>query len=396
MGVRLRSLVLVGVLGSLVTVWALPVAADTTATFADSFASQSFAGNDGDLAFAAPWQELGTPNGPEAGPVYVWADTHCAGGSGWCLKIGGDGVNIDGAGVVREAETGEATSAVLRYSFRRALFDDYDNGAWVKVQVSGDGGETWKTVARHKLNRSDAKDKHKQHDITDYLGPTTQVRFIGGPADAVEAYIYIDDIELEASMAPPTTTTTTTTTTITPTTSITAPPATTTTTTSALPATTTTSTTTTTTTAIATATATTTVPPSEPVALSPHPQVVAGAPPAGPTTTTPDVAGEPPEAPIAPGRLPSEPGTYESFISKAGLTVTGAMPTYYSPGDGATGTGEDGTAEPSRTPVDRLAVTFSTATETLRSYSMTAVALGVLVAWLALRGLGRTRHRDET
>lgn len=381
---RLRALILLGVMGSLVAAWALPAAADTTATLADRFDSQSFSGNDGDISFAGPWAELGESNGPDSGPVHVWSDLHCAGGSGWCLKIGGDGVNIDGHGVVREADTSGATSAVLRYSFRRTLFGEYANGAWVKAQVSGDGGGTWTTVDRHRFNRDDAADRRKQHDISGFIGTRTQVRFIGGPADNVQAYVYIDDVEIKLAMAPPSTTTTTTTTT--------APPATTTTSIAVPPPS---STTTTTTIVAAAAPTTTSLPQPEPVATTVPPASADSAPPEVSTTTTiaPQAGAE--ELPVTTAEAAgtaAEPGTYESFISKAGLTVTGAMPIYHIPSDDATG---DGTAGPSRTPVERLGVTFSTATETLSNYSVSGVVLGVLVAWLALRGLGRTRRRRE-
>ena len=158
---RLRASLLLAVIASLVGIGTLPAAADATVTMADGFASQSFSGNDGEVAFSGPWTEFGESNGPDAGPVYVWADPHCAVGSGWCLKIGGDGVNIDGHGVAREADTSDAGSAKLRYSFRRSRFDDYQSGAWVKVQVSGDGGDSWTTLARHKFNRDDATDVSK-------------------------------------------------------------------------------------------------------------------------------------------------------------------------------------------------------------------------------------------
>lgn len=389
---RLRGAILVGVMGALVAVWALPAAADSTATFADLFGTQSFSGNDGDATFTGPWTEFGESNGPDSGPVSVWSDPHCAGGSGWCLTIGGEEVNIDGHGVVREADTSGATSAVLRYSFRRALFGDYTTGAWVKVQVSGDGGGTWKTVDRHKFGRNDGSEKRRQHDITAFIGARTQVRFIGGPADQVAAYIYIDDVAIEMEMAPPSTTTTTTPeTTTTTTTTTTIPPA----------PTTTTSAPTTTTTAVAVAVAaatTTTAAGPEPVATSLPPAAAGGPPEARTTTTTtsPAVAADFPPARGATGDEAPEPGTYESFISKSGLTVTSAMPTYYISSDPATDTSGAGVVGSGRTPVERLGATFSTATETLRSYSVSAVFLGVLVAWLALRGLGRTRHRSET
>jgi hypothetical protein len=75
-----------------------------------------------------------------------------------------------------------------------------------------------------------------------------------------------------------------------------------------------------------------------------------------------------------------------------GLTMTDAMPIYYDPGeDGAGPSGDEATGQ--RTPLGGLTATFATTTETLRNHTASAVVLGVLVAWLALHGLGRTRRR---
>ena len=89
---------------------------------------------------------------------------------------------------------------------------------------------------------------------------------------------------------------------------------------------------------------------------------------------------------------PPVPGTPESFVSKVGLTMTDAMPSFDS-GDG-TGTPSGDGAALERTPLERLGVTFATTAETVRNHTAWAIALGVIVAWLALRGLGRTRRRE--
>lgn len=391
---RLRASLLLAVIASLVGIWALPATADVTVTMADRFASQSFSGNDGDVTFSGPWTELGQSNGPNTGPVYVWADPHCAGGSGWCLKIGGDGVNIDGHGVAREADTSNATSAQLRYSFRRALFDEYGSGAWVKVQVSGDRGDSWTTLARHKFIKDDATSRTRLHDISDFTGPHTQIRVIGGPAEEVDAYIYLDNFEIELTMAGVATTTTTSTTTLPPTTTTTT--SSTTTTTTAVPSTPTSTTTpVTTTTQAPPPGTTTTIAPTNQVETDRSPATAATT-----TTTTTTVAvgavTEPPppagsRAQSAPGAPPA-PGTHDSFVSKMGLAMTDAMPTYYDPDeDGAGPSGAEAAGQ--RTPLGGLTATFATTTETLRNHTASAVVLGVLVAWLALHGLGRTRRR---
>lgn len=392
---RLRASLLLAVIASLVGIGTLPAAADATVTMADGFASQSFSGNDGEVAFSGPWTEFGESNGPDAGPVYVWADPHCAVGSGWCLKIGGDGVNIDGHGVAREADTSDAGSAKLRYSFRRSRFDDYQSGEWVKVQVSGDGGDSWTTLARHKFNRDDATDVSKQHDITDFIGPHTQIRVIGGPAEEVHAYIYLDSFEIELTVAGVAATTTTTTTTTPPTTT------TSTSSTTTMPSTPTSTSSTTTTTRATLPGTTTTIALPNPVDPDRSPATAASD--TSTTTTTPTVIVgvgtelPPPEATRAQSAPDAPPaaGTHDSFVSKMGLTMTDAMPIYYDPDqDGAGPSGDEATAQ--RTPLGGLTATFATTTETLRNHTASAVVLGVLVAWLALHGLGRTRRRRGT
>ena len=129
----------------------------------------------------------------------------------------------------------------------------YDTPEWRGLKlatsaVSGDGGDSWTTLARHRFARDDAADVSKQHDITDFIGPHTQIRVIGGPAEEVHAYIYLDSFEIELTVAGVAATTTTTTTTT--------PPTTTTSTTSSTTTTTVPSTTTSTTTPVTTTQAT--------------------------------------------------------------------------------------------------------------------------------------------
>ena len=78
------ALVVVSVLLSL----ALPAFAnESVPEFRDTFAQQSFSGNDGSLDFNDPWVEVGESNGPTSGFVWVWNHEYCEGA--FCLKMGG-------------------------------------------------------------------------------------------------------------------------------------------------------------------------------------------------------------------------------------------------------------------------------------------------------------------
>ncbi len=97
---------------------ALPAFASAPeSTFLDTFATQSYSGNDGTHNFSGPWTEVNEGNGPTAGDVSVSNHRYCDGA--WCLKIGGTGSGITGRGVKRAVDLAEATWAQLEFEYGR-------------------------------------------------------------------------------------------------------------------------------------------------------------------------------------------------------------------------------------------------------------------------------------
>lgn len=385
---RARATVVVTALLFSVGAWVTPALAGTsTVTYKDTFSSSTYSGNDGAADFSNGWQEMGENDGPDSGQVLVYEHSFCV--SSPCLKFWGtslDGSN--GYGVVRTMDTAEADNIKICFEYRRNLTDD-DMSAEVRVEVNNGVDSGWVTIERIPLDRTDGATIHVERDISDLAGAAMQVRFktYGGQSDI---YFFLDDVEIQATWVETATTTTTSTT----------PP-----TTTALPATTTT-----------TALPTTTMPPGTP--LPPDPTTTTSAPPAtttttahpATTTTTTTVA----PAVVVPG--PADPDARTSrrqdgpmsaqevadYSSKANMPLDDSMPMLMVPDpDQATaddpsvaGAGHGGL---DRIPTQGLMATFSTSTETLGTHSLSVVLLGLLVAWLALRGLGRSRstRRDS-
>jgi hypothetical protein len=108
------------------------------------------------------------------------------------------------------------------------------------------------------------------------------------------------------------------------------------------------------------------------------------------TTATPDtttttigdgllVVPNPPDEGDAPepDPVPLTPEEVDEYSSKASMSLDDAMPALMS---GIT-----------RTPTQGLMATFVTSSETLRTHGISVVLLGVLIAWLGVRGLARSQ-----
>ena len=160
--------------------------------FRDEFDAISWAGSDGNANWAADWQETGESQNPSAGRVRVENKAFCALGN--CLRIGGDQVNINGRGAVREADLTSFGTATLHFSYVRRLTDD-GNGGSVSVQVSPDG-VAWTALQTYPLDASDGAPVPQSFDITPYMTATTQIRFQGS-GSSVESYFYADDVWIE-------------------------------------------------------------------------------------------------------------------------------------------------------------------------------------------------------
>jgi hypothetical protein len=214
-------------------VWAvaLPaVAGQPAPEFYDTFQNQDYDGNDGSMAFEGPWMELGENNGPTSGIVWVWDHEYCNGG--FCLKMGGTAEDAQGHGVSRAIDLAGATFAKLSFDNGVQLLDDDSDGAAV-VEISSDGGDTWKTLDSISLDKDDGGVSfHKKYTVTNFATSSTVIRFRIVESENLNAYWIIDNVAIEATFEtpPPATTSTTKPPATTTTTSTTKAPATTTTT----------------------------------------------------------------------------------------------------------------------------------------------------------------------
>ena len=345
------ALVVVSVLLSL----ALPAFAnESVPEFRDTFAQQSFSGNDGSLDFNDPWVEVGESNGPTSGFVWVWNHEYCEGA--FCLKMGGSSDDAEGHGVYRAVDLGGTTGAKLMFDDGRQLLDDDSEGSG-EVQISPDGGDTWKTLDTIDLDEDDGGVSfHEKYSIDDFATPNTVIRFKITDADDLDAYWLIDNVIIEATFEVPPTTTTT------------KPPETTTTT-------------------------TTTHPsdkekkrsPEIPVApeettTTTSPRVSTPTSPRGTTTTT--------SAPAILGSgLP--PATREAMMSKTGLAIPSASGSTAVPASMAINASSEGHRSE---PVETFAAAFFTESGNYGGNLFPSIALGIVIAVVTLIGIETRRE----
>ncbi|HEY4722944.1 MAG TPA: hypothetical protein VII92_13920, partial [Anaerolineae bacterium] len=97
----------------------------------------------------------------------------------------------------RQVDLSHATSAMLSFSYRRSNTSG-ETGS-VDLQVSGNGGTSWTTLATYNLDAGDSGQVSESFDILPYVAPNTQIRFIGsGTADRD---ILIDDVKVDFAVS---------------------------------------------------------------------------------------------------------------------------------------------------------------------------------------------------
>lgn len=407
---RLRTIVLAAALLFSFAVWVIPAQAGTyeERTFIDDWRTWDYTGNKGSHDFNGPWAESGDDGKSNGGHIFAAQSNSCP-TDNRCLAIGSTDSFGSGLSIERHADTAGAVKIKFCFEYLRLIEEDDELD--LEVQVQGDGG--WVTLDTIRLTEgSGGSPIHWERDITGHAAENMGVRFLTSGGDA-EGFVLIDTVEIWATVddttttIPPTTTTmpsTSTTTTSTPPGTTTTSQPTGTTTTSQPTETTTTSqpAATTTTTSGPTGTTTTTDPGSTTTTSTPATETTTTTLALGATTTTTTVGSAavspaPPDDGAGAGQepVPLTPGEVADYSSKMSMSLDDSMPMLMVPGmekadagDGSTtgrGEGVD------RTPTQGLMATFSTSTETLQAHSMSVVLLGILVAWLAVRGLGRSR-----
>ncbi len=95
--------------------------------------------------------------------------------------------------VEREVDIGSFTTAYLSFDYRR---DDMTGGAAVLVEVSGDGGGNWDTLATIGPG-TDAAYLSSEYDISAYAASDTMIRFASNSSFSGEAYI--DNVRIDST-----------------------------------------------------------------------------------------------------------------------------------------------------------------------------------------------------
>jgi hypothetical protein len=374
---RLSVAILAFVIASLsLLVLADTASSQTAESFRDDFTSISYSGNNGTMNWSGSWQESGESNGPTSGSVQVTASDRCFGGSGTCLRIGSEGGNLTNHGASRSANLGDAVSATLSFNYRRQTQGQVSGS--VTVQVSGNGGSSWATLATINF-AGPQKASSATFNISAHMGSNTKVRF-RGTGTGVNGYLHFDTIEITADIVPPTTTTTVVTTTL---------PGTPTTTTTTSPGSSTTST--------FPGTPTTTVPgsPSTPTVPGAPTTTIGGLPTTTaiegtPTTTTPGTSTT---------TVPGSPTTSTATSTSEGTAPPTASPTDSdttpsdSPGQVATSDtqtlGESLAAVPTGDDLAPMVI----AVETVSANAVTIAILALLASGLAFAGIDRAKPK---
>lgn len=174
--------------------------AETLRIYEDRFVNQSFSGSDGTASWSGPWIEIGESDGPASGAIDVHTNGHCH--TSRCLRIGKNG--SDDASVLRAFDSTAASSVILKFDYRRQ-FDSSgpgSGGAGSIVLAASAEGTAWTTIDTFALAIDDGSQQAASYDLTAYAGSAAAIRFelIGG---SDESHINIDNVSIVVSPVTP-------------------------------------------------------------------------------------------------------------------------------------------------------------------------------------------------
>ena len=159
------------------------------AAAADTFETGDYAGSAGSIAWGGPWQESGDNGSSTGGVAVVEADAHCREAA--CLRLGGDGVVLDGVAVTRAVDLGAASAPRLGLAYHRLLLGT--PGGSVAVQARG-GGSGWVTLATIDLGATSGWST-LDLDLSAVAASDTEIRLLGSGA-GVESVVSVDDVRV--------------------------------------------------------------------------------------------------------------------------------------------------------------------------------------------------------
>jgi type II secretory pathway pseudopilin PulG len=149
----------------------------------------SFAGSDGSLSWSTDWQEVNESDGANSGDVRVLNDV----GNDFTLRLRDN--DSGGEGAQREADLSAYTAAALIFNYRRNSLDTSDD--YVKIEVSNNGGSSWRELGRIGGPATDGSYLTFKGDITSFISMNTRIRFITSPKlHGTNDEVYLDNVEI--------------------------------------------------------------------------------------------------------------------------------------------------------------------------------------------------------
>ncbi|HEC19499.1 MAG TPA: hypothetical protein ENI97_09155 [Gammaproteobacteria bacterium] len=161
-----------------------------SATFLDTFGSNSYAGNDGTNNWTGDWVEFNDNNNSNSGDERIRNDQ----GSRRLQVQDNDG---GGEGVWREADLSgfpAGATATLSFDYRRRGLDNVND--YVAIQVSADGGSSWSELGRLSGPANDGGYTTTSYDITAAMAANTRIRFITSPTMGNNDRVYFDNVQI--------------------------------------------------------------------------------------------------------------------------------------------------------------------------------------------------------
>jgi len=154
-------------------------------TVLDEFQAISYGGNNGTTNWSDDWQELGEFDGPDSGILQVVADGSMR------LGYNNNEKHQPVMSLTREVDLSSATSAILTYDYAA---EGKHGDCYVIVQVSGNGGSDWDTLA---IYYYDSGSGSCSFNITPYISFDTQIRYEIISGNSVNMCLYIDNVQVE-------------------------------------------------------------------------------------------------------------------------------------------------------------------------------------------------------
>ena len=167
--------------------WGIVAATESTScngSYRDEFNVIGYSGSDGTLAWTTDWLETGDSGDASSGDVQVMSD------------LGDTRLMIKNKNrfVEREADLSGAGLAMLSFDYRRNRLDDFADR--LVLQISGDEGGSWNTLAEFRGPDNDAAYVTVSYDISSFIAPNTRIRFISSSILGKQDDVFFDNVQI--------------------------------------------------------------------------------------------------------------------------------------------------------------------------------------------------------